>query len=93
MTGDPLLAALNPAHQQLLPRPNFFDDVKMRRRERDEEVAKRSAPRQLAFAQVAKANDVATAKGGAEAFVAKGKENYGQPDWESDETLEAYLSA
>lgn len=38
-------------------------------------------------------NDVV--KVGAEAFVAKGDGNdgYAQPDWETDETLEAYLSA
>lgn len=66
----------------------------MRRIEREQEVAKRNAAPQLALAtsRVAKVNGAA-AKVGAEAFVAKGKENYGQPDWESDETLEAYLSA
>ena len=34
-------------------------------------------------------------KMGAEAFVAKrnGSDGYGQPDWETDETLEAYLSS
>ena len=34
-------------------------------------------------------------KMGAEAFVAKrnGSDGYGQPDWETDETLEVYLSS
>lgn len=72
----------------------------MRRREREQEAAKRSAPPPLVLSDSAAADERekreanAIAKGGAEAFVAKGNgdEGYGQPEWESDETLEAYLN-
>lgn len=41
-----------------------------------------------------KASEERAVKVGAEAFVAKGngKDGYGQPDWDTDETLEAYIA-
>lgn len=70
----------------------------MRRKEREQQfaaqtaLASRTAPQLNTVDIVKDENDV---KVGAEAFVAKGDgtDGYPQPDWESDETLEAYLSA
>lgn len=71
---------------------------KMRRKEREEGVA---VPAVDVDATSPASGDKTTVeensavKMGAEAFVAKRKdsEGYGQPDWETDETLEAYLSS
>ncbi|CAN0487015.1 unnamed protein product, partial [Ectocarpus sp. 8 AP-2014] len=89
------LAALKLAAEAVTP-----EYVEMRRREREQEAAKRFAPPPLVLAGSAAVDERekreanAIAKGGAEAFVAKGNgdEGYGQPEWESDETLEAYLN-
>ncbi|CAM9121447.1 unnamed protein product [Ectocarpus fasciculatus] len=89
------LSALKLAAEAVTP-----EYVEMRRKEREQEAAKRFAPPPLALASSAAADERekkeanAIAKGGAEAFVARGNgdEGYGQPEWESDETLEAYLN-
>lgn len=70
----------------------------MRRKEREQQpaapaaLASSPAPDFNVFDSDKDENDV---KVGAEAFVAKGdgSDGYPQPDWETDETLEAYLSA
>lgn len=43
---------------------------------------------------VRKASEEGAVKVGAEAFVAKGNgsDGYAQPDWDTDETLEAYIA-
>lgn len=75
----------------------------MRRRERVQELEQRSVARgarsptipSLAINEIDQKmkGSSGAAKVGAEAFVARGggSDGYGQPEWETDETLEAYI--
>lgn len=70
----------------------------MRRKEREQGVAAVPSAELASFPapeEDAIKEENSSVKMGAEAFVAKrnGSNGYGQPEWESDETLEAYLSS
>lgn len=67
----------------------------MRRKEREQAAVGPAMGAAASLASDAESvQENSAVKMGAEAFVAKnGSGGYGQPDWESDETLEAYLSS
>lgn len=84
-----LCPCLSLSHPRPRPPPE-----KMRRKEREQVV---DAPSSSSSSSSGDMNDGenSAVKMGAEAFVAKrnGSDGYGQPEWETDETLEAYLSS
>eukprot|EP00903_Cladosiphon_okamuranus_P011912 g11188.t1 len=85
------LAALKKAAESVTP-----EYTEMRRREREQQAAVApAADRRSPSSGNIAGEENSTVKMGAEAFVAKrnGSDGYGQPDWETDETLEMYLSS
>lgn len=66
----------------------------MRRKERQQVTSAPAVDAPLPSSGDTSGEENSAVKMGAEAFVAKnGSDGYGQPDWETDETLEAYLSS